>query len=89
LNALSANGIDGSFIGKVNGYLNHPFAGMIAKYTGLNLDKIRSDFNSLQQATGGAAAIGQMAQLPNQQNNIQGAAADPLARFRQGLQQLK
>lgn len=94
MNALKDNGINGQFLSRVSGWLNHPFAGAIAKGAGLNLDKIRSDFSSLQQAANGAAAMEQMAGTVGggQMSNPAPAdsmAADPLARFRQGLQQLK
>lgn len=83
LAALNANGIDGSFISKVSGYLNHPLAGMLAKGAGLNLEKIRSDFSSLQQATAGVTAAASAAP------STAGASGDMLSTFRQGLQQLK
>lgn len=94
LNALSANGIDSKFIAQVSRYLNHPFASMVAKGAGLNLDKIRSDFNNLQQAADGMAAVSAMGQtiqpaVPQISNVPNAAGTDPLARFRQGLQQLK
>ena len=79
LNALAKNGVSSDIVTKVNGYLNNPMAGFIAKVAGVDLNKVKNIVGDLQ-GTGGTVQpdINQ-----GQQQN------DNLARLRAGLQQLK
>lgn len=47
LKVLAEKGIDSNALNKIGGYLNSPMAGIVASMTGVNLEKVRADFNSL------------------------------------------
>lgn len=78
VSALSQNGVGSDIVAKVNGYLNNPMAGFIAKAAGVDLDKVKNIVGDLQGSNN-----------TNGQNIQQTPANDSLARLRAGLQQLK
>lgn len=80
IDVLKQNGVNAGFLQKVQGYLNNPMAGMMAKMAGVNLDSIKSAVTALQ---GGATPP---VNLPN---NTPIANNDKMAMLKQGLQQLK
>lgn len=45
---LAEKNIGDDILDKANSYLDNPLAGIAAQMTGINLDKIRSDINSLR-----------------------------------------
>lgn len=77
---LKQNGIGGDFLNKVQGYLNNPVAGMVAKMAGVNLDNVRTAITSLQGQPQQPIQQSQPSALPNNNNR--------LATLKQGLQQL-
>lgn len=78
VSALSQNGVGSDIVAKVNGYLDNPMAGFIAKAAGVDLDKVKNIVGDLQ---GNNNTNGQNVQQPQINDN--------LARLRAGLQQLK
>lgn len=74
LNVLKQNGVDGNFLNKVQGYLNNPMAGMIAKVAGVDLNNVKNAVNALQGVN------------PSRGTNT---PANNITLLRQGLQQLK
>lgn len=86
LEILKQNGIGADFLTKVQGYLNNPIAGMVAKMAGVNLDNVKTAISSLQ---GQPSNLPTGLPTPPQQQAMQvGNGNDRLATFRQGLQQL-
>ena len=79
LNALAKNGVSSDIVTKVNGYLNNPMAGFIAKAAGVDLGGGRIIKKDLQGSGGTVQPDINQGQQPN----------DNLARLRAGLQQLK
>lgn len=76
LKLLAEKGIDRNALQKVGSYINHPLAGVAAKMAGVNLERIREDFNSLLNDT-------QTTITPVKPNNN-----DPLAKYKNSLHQL-
>ena len=56
LNALAKNGVSSDIVTKVNGYLNNPMAGFIAKAAGVDLNKVKNIVGDLQ-GTGGMFSL--------------------------------
>jgi len=92
LGVLRNNGVDGGAMQKISKYINHPLAGVAAKMAGVNIVKFREDFNSLTDLLGTNSP-----QVPT--SNIQAPTStkitpistsgnDPLAKYKNGLQQL-
>lgn len=79
LNALAKNCVSSDIVTKVNGYLNNPMAGFIAKAAGVDLNKVKNIVGDLQESGGTVQPDINQGQQPN----------DNLARLRAGLQQLK
>lgn len=52
LNALAKNGVSSDIVTKVNGYLNNPMAGFIAKAAGVDLNKVKNIVGDLQGSGG-------------------------------------
>lgn len=47
INLLRAKGIDNEKLQKIGGYINHPTANVVAKVAGVDISKIRKNFNDL------------------------------------------
>lgn len=73
---LAEKGIDRNALVKIGGYLDHPAAAGLAKFTGVNLPAIKRDFNSL---------LGDTAPTSVSQT---GKADDALVKYRKGYKQL-
>lgn len=80
LNVISSNGIDHGLLGKINGYLNNPIAGLIASAAGVDLNGVKRMMSDL---SGGGSAAAPDHQLTSINSN------DNISKFRAGLQQLK
>ena len=87
LNVLKQNGIDRQAMQKISKYLNHPLATMAAGFADVNINKVRNHFNILMdmmgEGTTQAPSVGatKITQIPTSGN-------DPLAKYKNGLQQL-
>ena len=78
LNALAKNGVSSDIVTKVNGYLNNPMAGFIAKAAGVDLNKVKNIVGDLQGSGGTVQPDINQGQQPN----------DNLARLRAGYNSL-
>lgn len=90
LEVLKQQGIGSDFIGKVQGYLNNPIAGMIAKAAGINIDEIRNALNVMQGNINQPS--GNNYQVSNNQimgSNPVSGCGSKMDMLRAGLQQLK
>lgn len=74
---LAEKGIDRQTLVKIGGYLDHPAAAGLAKFTGVNLPAIKRDFNSLLSDT-----------APTNTTTTTNNGDDPLAKYRKGFKQL-
>lgn len=95
LGVLRNNGVDGGAMKKISKYINHPMAGVAAKMVGVNITELRSDFNSLAELLGTSSPqvpTTSNAQAPTSASTkitpISTSGNDPLAKYKNGLQQL-
>ena len=79
LNLLANKGIDAKKLETVGKYLNHPMANVIAGFAGVNIDKVRKDFESL---SGSSSTEGQQPKT----NNVNSTGV--IDKYRKGLKQL-
>lgn len=75
LKLLQEKGIDRNALMRIGEYLNHPAASGLASMAGVNINKIKQDFNSL---------LGSQSNI--HPSNSKGV--DPLNKYRNGLKQL-
>lgn len=80
LKALSNLGIDGNFIDKVEGFLNHPLANPIANALGTNTREARGMLEELKGGMGSS-----ISQSPNMASNSNRQLED----LKRGLNRLK
>lgn len=61
MKVLAEKGIDNNALNKISGYINSPMADMVGSIMGINVAKVRKDFNSLLNntptATGGSDVL--------------------------------
>jgi len=72
---LAEKGIDQCTLQKIGGYINSPMADMLGGMMGVNVEKVRKDFNSL------------LNDKPSNVPAISGSS-DILSKYRKGLKQL-
>ena len=72
MKVLAEKGIDNNALNKIGGYINSPMADMVGSIMGVNVAKVRKDFNSLLNN----------APAPTSGGN------DALSKYKQGLKQL-
>jgi ABC-type oligopeptide transport system substrate-binding subunit len=72
---LAEKGIDQGTLQKIGGYINSPMADMLGGMMGVNVEKVRKDFNSL---------------LNDKSSNVPtiSGSSDILSKYRKGLKQL-
>lgn len=77
LKLLASKGIDYNALKKMSAYINHPLAGMAAQMAGVNIEKVRKDFDNLINTGAGT-------------NKITPAVkgGDILSKYKQGYKQL-